>query len=462
MATAVASAQTRASFYRAVWRWHFYAGLFCVPFVVILAITGSIYLFKPQVESWIDSRHHDLVVTGPRASADQQVAAALAAHPEASLRSYILPAAPNDGVQMILRLPEGGTRLVTVDPHSLAILDSIDPEDRFMAIVRTIHGELLMGERGSYLVELAACWAIVMILTGLYLWWPRQASGLAGVVYPRLSAGGRVFWRDLHAVTGVWVSAFALFLLTTGLPWASVWGDAFKQVREWTGTTAGPVDWTQSRATEQAQAAHEHHDHAGHHDPAARQPAVVSAVTLQQIVDRAMPLALPAPVAIRPPGGGAHGLALPKDAPPVWIVTSETPNRPLRATVAFDATTGAQLMRQDFADRHLIDRIIGYGIAAHEGQLFGPLNQALGVLTALGLVTLSVSGMVMWWRRRPDGVLGAPPTSDYRITAGLAGIIVVLGLLMPLLGLSLLVIALVELLLLRRIPPVAKVLGLAR
>ena len=49
--------------YRTVWRWHFYAGLFCSPFVVVLALSGSLYLFKPQVEAWIDrpygpSHHH--------------------------------------------------------------------------------------------------------------------------------------------------------------------------------------------------------------------------------------------------------------------------------------------------------------------------------------------------------------------------------------------------------------------
>jgi hypothetical protein len=32
--------------YRAVWRWHFYAGIFCIPLVIWLACTGSIYLFK--------------------------------------------------------------------------------------------------------------------------------------------------------------------------------------------------------------------------------------------------------------------------------------------------------------------------------------------------------------------------------------------------------------------------------
>src|SRR3546814_7791072 len=66
-----------------------------------------------------------------------------------------------------------------------------------------LHGELLLGLGGSMLVELAASWAIVMLISGLYLWWPRDASGIAGIVYPRLRRGGRVFWRDLHAVVGL-------------------------------------------------------------------------------------------------------------------------------------------------------------------------------------------------------------------------------------------------------------------
>ena len=34
-------------FYSSVWRWHFYAGLFCIPFVIWLALTGTIYLWRP-------------------------------------------------------------------------------------------------------------------------------------------------------------------------------------------------------------------------------------------------------------------------------------------------------------------------------------------------------------------------------------------------------------------------------
>jgi len=36
------------SFYNLAWRWHFYAGLFVIPFLILLSVTGIIYLFKPN------------------------------------------------------------------------------------------------------------------------------------------------------------------------------------------------------------------------------------------------------------------------------------------------------------------------------------------------------------------------------------------------------------------------------
>jgi len=39
-------APDRWRFYRAVWRWHFYAGLFVLPFIAWLALTGATYLYQ--------------------------------------------------------------------------------------------------------------------------------------------------------------------------------------------------------------------------------------------------------------------------------------------------------------------------------------------------------------------------------------------------------------------------------
>ena len=104
---------------------------------------------------------------------------------------------------------------------------------------------------------------------------------------------------------------------------------------------------------------------------------------------------------------------------------------------------------------------MGVGVAAHEGQLFGWPNQLVSLLTATGLIMASLSAVVLWWRRRSSGLLGAPiPAGAPKFSAGLLAIIVMLGALLPLLGASLVAVLIVERLVLTRIPPVRRWLGL--
>ena len=160
---------------------------------------------------------------------------------------------------------EGKATRVYVHPETLQVLKTVDENARFMKVLFRLHGELLMGNRGSAVVELAASWAIIMIVTGLYLWWPRKAKTLGGIVYPRLGGGSRMFWRDLHGVTGFWISGLALFLLFSGLPWAKFWGDYLKNVRRLTGTAVARQDWTNGQAStaesESASSTGEHGEH---------------------------------------------------------------------------------------------------------------------------------------------------------------------------------------------------------
>ena len=52
-----ALASSASDLYRAVWRWHFYAGLLVLPFMIILAATGALYLFRDELEAIV---HADL------------------------------------------------------------------------------------------------------------------------------------------------------------------------------------------------------------------------------------------------------------------------------------------------------------------------------------------------------------------------------------------------------------------
>ena len=146
-----------------------------------------------------------------------------------------------------------------------------------------------------------------------------------------------------------------------------------------------------------------------------------------------------------------------------WSVASDAADRPLRSDLTVDGASGRLVSRTDFGGKHWIDRTVGYGVAVHEGALFGLANQILGTLTAVFLVILSVSGTVMWWRRRPIGLLGAPiPTSRARFLPGLVAAVVALALYLPMFGLTLALVVVAERLVLGRIPATRDWLGLRR
>jgi uncharacterized iron-regulated membrane protein len=332
----------------------------------------------------------------------------------------------------------------------------------------------MIGKYGSWIVEVAASWAVVMILTGLFLWWPSNAKGLAGVLYPRLGSGGRAFWKDIHGVTGIYVSFFALFLLFTGLPWAKSWGGYLKAVRHFTAGRITAQDWSTSTAEIAAARAQRSQSAASMNMPGmdmgnhaqhvafGRHLTTLSGadafLAIDKMVATVAPLHLAEPVLVSPPmhvGGN-------------WSAKSDTRDRPLQVDLVLDAKTGAVLKRTGFSSKPLIDRAVGTGIAAHEGALFGWANKLLSLFTASGLVLLSLSGLIMWRKRKPDtvpgqqSVLGAPaPIRRVRFSAGLIAIMVACGLYFPFLGGSMILVLLTEKFILRCIPATQHWLGLS-
>lgn len=450
--------------YRAIWRWHFYASLFCIPFVILLSITGAIYLFKPQIDRWEDRDYHDLVIGDKRLPAERLVQSALAMFPAAVPLQYQLPEDERAAASVLIEY-QGIKHRVFIHPETGAVLGHRPDQATIIRWVRTLHGQLHMGVRGSNIVELAASWTIVMLLTGLCLWWPRKQRGWGGVLYPRLLSGGKQFWRDVHAVTGFWIVGLALFLIVTGLPWAKFWGEYFRTVRGMVQPVQSQ-DWTiggeEVASDTGSHAGHAHgHQHGapvsgntgrtGGRGGRGGPPMPSDLLGLNQAAVTAETLGLAYPVQITAvPGRSGQ-----------WTVSSDAQNRTLRATCVVDGEMGVVVHREDFADRPLVDRLVSIGIAAHEGQLFGWLNQLLGLITTGGLVLISLSGYVLWWRRRPTGWLCAPlPGSAPRFRWPLLISVGLLGIYLPLFGLSLISVLLIERLLLRRIPPVRNWLGL--
>ena len=125
--------------------------------------------------------------------------------------TQVAPAPSDDrATEFDISTAAGATRRVYVDPYTGAVTGARDPSNSLTSIALELHGMLLTnrfldegGMWGDRIIELAASWAIVLVVTGVYLWWPRGRRRKRDALIPRLRARSvRMRWRDLHAVTG--------------------------------------------------------------------------------------------------------------------------------------------------------------------------------------------------------------------------------------------------------------------
>lgn len=223
-----AAQSSSINLYRAVWRWHFYAGLFVLPFMISLAITGSLYLFRDEFDAIIhsDLKRIEALQNVAPAAPSAIVASALSLVPGTAVK-YTTPTDPGASTEITVSTADG-KRAVYVNTYTAEALGSLPDRGTVMWTVRYIHSLKYFGTWTRYFIEISAGWSVLLVATGIYLWWPRKQTG--GVITVRGTPKKRVFWRDTHAVTGIFVGFFIVFLAVTGMPWSGVWG---AKVNEW-------------------------------------------------------------------------------------------------------------------------------------------------------------------------------------------------------------------------------------
>lgn len=113
---------------------------------------------------------------------------------------------------------------VFIDPYTGAFLGKIDMETNFFWIARQIHQFLyLRSDVGSIIVGTSTLLFIIISITGLILWWPKNRK----VAIKRLKINPKAKWKrlnyDLHQVLGFYVFLFTMLIAITGLVWSFKW-----------------------------------------------------------------------------------------------------------------------------------------------------------------------------------------------------------------------------------------------
>ncbi|MFS8044545.1 PepSY-associated TM helix domain-containing protein [Rhizobium sp. BR 314] len=444
-----AVAADNISLYRAIWRWHFFAGLLVIPFLLNLAITGSIYLFKDQIADTFYAHRHIVADTGFTLPPQKIVDAALAAMPGAKATSY-REAAAGDRSAMVTVSKAGQSTLVYVNPHNGEVLGSVGSKQEFSWVVKRIHSLEYFGTWTNRIIEIVGGFALMLVVTGIYLWWPRRQTG--GVLTVRGTPSRRVFWRDLHAVTGAIAGILIFFLAFTGMPWSGYWG---ANVNAWLtandlGTPAAVWDDV-PKSTKVTQ------------DVVSRAGWIVenAPVPLSNTasVQSARPIGLNEAVNIMHGLGMIAGadLAIPMDETGVYTASHYFGDLGKERTVHIDQYSGKPLVDISFDQYPALGKAIEWGINVHQGQEWGLFNQLLMLATCLAIILSCITAVMMWWKRRPTGRLGVPPMPPQRsVYIGLWLIAIVFGAAFPLTGFAIVVMLLLDQTILRFVPPLKR------
>lgn len=413
--------------YRTVWRWHFYAGLLILPFLMLMALTGGLYLFKGEIDGLA---YRGLSHVQPRAAVaapDLWVAAAEAGT-GGKVASVLVPAKPDQAARLTVNLPDGSKRTAFVDPHDARLI-GVTPFGGVMETIKRLHSLILLGKWANAIVEIVAGWAIILVATGIFMWWPR-GRGVGVTTIKTTDTPRRPFWRDLHAVTGLYAGAIIVFLAVTGMPWSAVWGD---QVMGYVkdhglGRPRPPA----------ASPAFEHAEHMN-------APTGVG-WTMEGMVmptpDATGPSRLSTVLATAEAQGltRPYTVSIPTDPALAWTVARVVERVEDNRILYIDATTGGVSADVGYDQFGIGAKAYEWGIGVHQGTQYGWINRYLMLAGCIAIWVLGISAIVMWWKRRPKGHLAAPVAPPGpRAKVAVLAIVLPLAILYPLTGLSLIV-----------------------
>lgn len=208
---------------KAIGKIHLWLGLTSGLVVFIIAVTGCIYAFQEEIQD----------LTQPYRFVEAQEKPML---PPSRLRAITDAGVPGKHIHGILY--EGAERaakaiyfkadeyydFVYVDQYTGEVLQVKDEYSGFFRFILDGHFYLWLPKKiGQTVVASSTLIFVVMLISGIILWWPRNKKGAKNNFKIRWNARWRRKNYDLHNVFGFYVSFIALILALTGLVWGFQW-----------------------------------------------------------------------------------------------------------------------------------------------------------------------------------------------------------------------------------------------
>ncbi|WP_445722380.1 PepSY-associated TM helix domain-containing protein [Flavobacterium sp.] len=206
---------------------HLWLGLSTGLVVFIVAVTGCLWVFKTEIESFYSDYKTVNPINKEYITASKVKEIASKENPNRTVHGVVF-GQPDEALEIIYyeAEPELFYQSLFLNPYSGEVIKQVDNTGGFFGFILKGHVRLWLPEAvGSVLVSYSILLFFVLIITGLILWWPKKSKNLQQRI--KFDWNNKTRWKrknfDLHTVIGFYTSALAIILTFTGCVMAFGW-----------------------------------------------------------------------------------------------------------------------------------------------------------------------------------------------------------------------------------------------
>lgn len=194
---------------KAIFQIHLWAGIVLCLYIAVIAITGSILVFREEIERTVfrNVRIASELSGSSTVPLDRMVETVAKTYPTRAIALAYLPRHPDENALIVTSSQgETGGRYVYVSPASGRIVGEVNTARHWFSILAQLHYYLLLGRVGLIVNGVGAAFLLLLTLSGLILWWPGIRNWRRGFGV-KFNASWRRINYDLHSAIGFWTLA---------------------------------------------------------------------------------------------------------------------------------------------------------------------------------------------------------------------------------------------------------------
>ncbi|HKP96887.1 MAG TPA: PepSY-associated TM helix domain-containing protein [Fibrobacteria bacterium] len=377
--------------YRTIIFWsHSAAGIVIGAMILSMSITGMLLAFEPQIVNWSERHAKSVDTPGPdarRASLEGIVANARGEFPGIPPAEIRLWSDPSASISVRFGKEKGSLYL---NPYTGKIIGKDSKARCFLQTVEDWHRWLTSRKMGKPVVDVVNLIFLFMLLSGLYLWYPRRWTrrALKAVLVPNPKLTGKARDWNRHNAFGFWTAPLLIVISLTGAVISYRWASDLVYVLS--GNIPPPRS-PEEAAGAGGKTAREGKRNSGRAPIPA--PTNLAAASLDSLLAQAEGKVSP---------WHSINLRFPQKAGVPVVAYIQEPGfwrRFSRSQLTLNPVTADVIKWEPYSECNLGRKVRMWVVPIHTGQAGGIPGQIIAALAAFSAALLVWTGVAMSWRR---------------------------------------------------------------